>query len=106
MSRERKKNYVEGLEKRVDLCTKDNENLNKQVRTLQTQNTLLMSKLQDLQKYLSSVLNRHKKSSTAVLFVSFFITFWVYPFMDISDTNDVYALSYKSMGLYYCKFCY
>lgn len=89
---------MDGLEKRVDLCTKENEHLHKQVKLLQTQNSQLVTKLQSLQSYLSSLLNKHKKSSTAVLFMSFFITFCVYPYMDISDTNDVYALNMKAVG--------
>ncbi len=38
MSRERKKKYVDGLEKRVDLCTKENKMLQKQVQMLKSQN--------------------------------------------------------------------
>ena len=38
VSRERKKKYVDGLEKRVDLCTKENETLLNRVRILETQN--------------------------------------------------------------------
>lgn len=38
VSRERKKLYVDGLEKRVDMCTKENENLLNQVKTLKNQN--------------------------------------------------------------------
>jgi hypothetical protein len=39
VSRERKKKYVDGLEKRVDLCTKENEDLQKQVSQLKNHNS-------------------------------------------------------------------
>ncbi len=38
ISRERKKKYVDGLEKRVDQCTKENHDLHKKVKLLTTQN--------------------------------------------------------------------
>jgi hypothetical protein len=38
MSRERKKKYVDGLEKRVDLCTKENKMLQKEIQSLKSQN--------------------------------------------------------------------
>ena len=38
MSRERKKCYVDGLEKRVDTCTKENQLLHKQIKQLKDQN--------------------------------------------------------------------
>ena len=43
--------------------------------------------MQNMQSCLSSLLNRHKKSSTAVLFVTFFLTFCVYPYLDTSESK-------------------
>jgi cyclic AMP-responsive element-binding protein 3 len=40
-SRERKKTYIEGLEKRVDACTKENKFLHDQIKLLKAQNRYL-----------------------------------------------------------------
>lgn len=94
VSRERKKLYVDGLEKRVDMCTKENENLLSQVKLLKNQNSDLMKKLNGMQSILSRLLNQNKKASTAVLFISCFITFCAYPYIDLneSDPETLYTL--------------
>ena len=40
-----------------------------------------------MQSFLSDILYKNRKTSTAVLFVSFFITFCVYPLMSVDDTE-------------------
>ena len=38
ISRERKKKYVDGLEQRVEMTTKENEQLHKQIKSLKNEN--------------------------------------------------------------------
>lgn len=49
----------------------------------------LTNKLKTMQSFLTEILNKNKKTSTAVLFVSFLITFCVYPYMNIDDTEEI-----------------
>lgn len=63
-----------------------------------------MSKMQSMQSCLALLLNKHKKSSTAVLFVSFLITFCIYPYVDessgietaLSNSGSFAPLNYRS----------
>ncbi len=57
-----------------------------------------------MQTCLSTLMNKYKKASTTVLFVSFLITFCVYPHLDIEDgknnietISEVSSLTFKSM---------
>uniref|UniRef100_T1JFR1 BZIP domain-containing protein n=1 Tax=Strigamia maritima TaxID=126957 RepID=T1JFR1_STRMM len=70
-SRKRKKQYVDGLESRVKMCTKQNTLLRQQVEILQNQNRSLTSQL----KKLGSVVSNSTKSAQTgtcvlVLFLS------------------------------------
>jgi len=49
-SRKKKKEYVEGLEGRVEQCTRVNVNLQNKVKTLESQNMTLLKQLKELQK--------------------------------------------------------
>lgn len=88
LSRERKKTYVNGLEKRIDTCTKENEKLHKTIKGLKSQNMQLFTKMKEMQVHLNTLLSKHKKTSTAVLFISFFVTFYAYPYLELSDTTS------------------
>lgn len=81
-SRERKKKYVNGLEKRVEYCTKMNETLSKENKLLKNQNVQLVTKLKEMQKCMNELFRKHKRTSTAMLFVSFLVMFFVYPTAD------------------------
>ncbi len=48
-SRKRKKEYIDGLEDRVKICTNRNKELKREVDCLKQQNTSLMSQLKKLQ---------------------------------------------------------
>lgn len=58
-----------------------------------------MSKLNTMQTFLSKLLNKNKKTSTAVLFISFFVTFCAYPYFDItdSDSSNLYTIRSKQI---------
>ncbi|CAF0950799.1 unnamed protein product [Brachionus calyciflorus] len=98
ISRERKKKYVDGLEKRVDLCTKENDQLQSEVKSLKSKNLELMKELQKMQALITSLVTKNKKSSTAVLFVSFLITFCIFPNMSIEEDINSYDLTYQAIN--------
>lgn len=70
----------------------------------------MSTKLKEMQKFLTDILNKNKKSSTVVLFVSFLITFCVYPYMNISDENSstlessLRSVPFKGFNYYYFIF--
>ncbi|XP_013779710.1 cyclic AMP-responsive element-binding protein 3-like protein 3 [Limulus polyphemus] len=72
-SRKRKKEYVDGLEKRVKVCTAQNVELQKKVTILQKQNMSLLNQLKRLQMLVSSSSSKPAQTSTcvAVLLLSF-----------------------------------
>ncbi|XP_076345089.1 uncharacterized protein LOC143244393 isoform X2 [Tachypleus tridentatus] len=72
-SRKRKKEYVDGLEKRVKVCTAQNVELQKKVSLLQKQNMSLLNQLKRLQLIVSSSSAKPAQTSTcvAVLLLSF-----------------------------------
>lgn len=99
VSRERKKKYVDGLEKRVELTTKENEELHKQIKKLKSENSELSSQLKRIQNFMAEILNKNKKSSTVVLFVSLLITFCVYPLFNIDEDSSLIENSLKSVPI-------
>ncbi|XP_071167924.1 cyclic AMP-responsive element-binding protein 3-like protein 1 isoform X2 [Mytilus edulis] len=71
-SRKRKMGYVEGLEKRVKMCTSENANLKKKVDGLEQQNQTLMQQLKKLQTFLVSKTSKPQTSTCVmVLLLSF-----------------------------------
>ena len=62
-----------------------------------------------MQTCLSVVLNKHKKSSTAVLFVSILITFCVYPHLDdgsnmFQTSTELSSVTFKSKMICFNNF--
>lgn len=53
----------------------------------------LIAKLKSMQTTLSSVLNKNKKASTAVLFISFLFTFYAYPYLELTSNYAPDTLS-------------
>ncbi len=94
-SRERKKKYVNGLEKRVEYCSKMNDELLRENKLLKSQNSQLITKMQNMQEYVNELFKKHKKSSTAVLFVSFLLTFCFYPISDTVSQSEVYQSKFQ-----------
>ena len=54
---------------------------------------------------MGQLINKHKKSSTAVLFVSFLITFCLYPYMNEEDTtsSDNFLNVFPLKGIFKAK---
>ena len=72
-SRKRKQGYVEGLEKRVKVCTVQNFQLQKKMETLEKQNISLVTQLKKIQSMLTSSSRKTAQSGTCfmVLLLSF-----------------------------------
>ncbi|GBN01177.1 Cyclic AMP-responsive element-binding protein 3-like protein 3 [Araneus ventricosus] len=72
-SRKRKKDYIDGLESRVKLCTSENVRLQKKVQTLESQQKSLLDKIKHLQSIIASSTGKQVQTSTClmVLIVSF-----------------------------------
>ena len=62
----------------------------------------LMGKLKKTQLYVNALLNRHKKSSSAVLFVALLVTFLVYPQLDSTEySSPVDAMAFNTASVIY-----
>ncbi|KAK8780913.1 hypothetical protein V5799_017748 [Amblyomma americanum] len=66
-SRKRKKEYVDGLESRVKLCTAQNAQLQKKVELLEKQNNSLLLHLKRLQAVVANSSGRSAQTSTCVM---------------------------------------
>lgn len=72
-SRKRKKDYIDGLENRVKLCTSENVRLQRKVQTLESQQKSLLDQIKQLQSIIASSTGKQVQTSTClmVLIVSF-----------------------------------
>jgi len=66
-SRKKKKEYVDGLEHRVSLCTKQNRDLQKKVNQLENTNQSLLSQLKKLQNLVSKTTSKTAQAGTCVM---------------------------------------
>ena len=82
-SRKRKKDYVQGLEQRVEHCTTVNRELQRKVGALETENRSLLAQLQKLQALVSHYHPSRMKTGSLVLVVilsfSLFFAPWLQP---------------------------
>lgn len=94
-SRKRKMTYVEGLEKRVKMCTTENAQLQKKVGQLETQNQTLMQQLKKLQTFIVSKTSK-PQTSTCVMVLLLSFAFLIVPnfnpfksFDSISEVRNI-----------------
>lgn len=66
-SRKRKQGYVEGLERRVKMCTQENQRLAKQVESLEKKNMSLLEQLKAVQNLLTNKGRGPVQASTCVV---------------------------------------
>ncbi|KAK3599368.1 hypothetical protein CHS0354_009869 [Potamilus streckersoni] len=78
-SRKRKQGYVEGLEKRVKVCTQENQMLHKKIQNLEKQNETLLSQLKKLQTFFQAKTGRTAQASTCVMVLLLSFAFLVVP---------------------------
>jgi len=88
-SRMRKGLYVEGLEKRVEVCTKQNIELLKKVDSLQKDNQTLKSKFLKLQSYINNG-NKPTQPSTCLMVIMLSLALLVAPNLNVfNEENEV-----------------
>ncbi|KAG8186695.1 hypothetical protein JTE90_014767 [Oedothorax gibbosus] len=66
-SRKRKKEYVDGLENRVKVCTSENFRLQKKVQVLENQQKSLLDKIKQLQAIISNTGSKTAQNSTCLM---------------------------------------
>merc|ERR1712168_638680 len=88
-SRQRKCLYVEGLEKRVEACTKQNIDLQRKVETLEKQNMNLKAKFLKLQAFINNG-NKPTQPSTCLMVLMLSLALLVAPNLNIfNDDKEV-----------------
>ncbi|EEC00908.1 cAMP-response element binding protein, putative [Ixodes scapularis] len=100
-SRKRKKEYVDGLESRVKLCTAQNAQLQKKVELLEKQNGSLVLQLKRLQTLVANSSGRNAQTSTCVMVLLLSFALLIFPNMrtNSSDSNADLILQSSSEKL-------
>jgi hypothetical protein len=78
-SRKRKKEYVEGLEERVQCCTATNNRLRQRVDSLETENKSLLQQLQQLRSMVARIHPTKLQAGTLVMVLSLSFSLLVFP---------------------------
>ncbi|XP_073418585.1 cyclic AMP-responsive element-binding protein 3 isoform X2 [Dendrobates tinctorius] len=98
-SRKKKKEYVDGLENRVTVCTAHNQELQKKVQQLQRQNYSLIQQLRNLQALISQSGAKTTSSNTCVmvLALSFCLILFpsLYPFGLNIGQRDLHGVAHS-----------
>lgn len=87
-SRKRKKEYVDGLESRVKLCTAQNAQLQKKVELLEKQNGSLVLQLKRLQTLVANSSGRNAQTSTCVMVLLLSFALLIFPNMRTNSTDS------------------
>lgn len=86
-SRKRKQGYVEGLEKRVKVCTVQNLHLQKKVENLEKQNISLVTQLKKIQTMLTSSSSKTAQSGTCIMVLLLSFALLVVPNFNLFARN-------------------
>ncbi|XP_067878699.1 LOW QUALITY PROTEIN: cyclic AMP-responsive element-binding protein 3-like protein 4 [Heterodontus francisci] len=78
-SRRRKKEYIDGLENRVSVCTVQNQELQKQVLQLEHHNVSLLSQLRRLQSLIKQTSNKAAQTSTCIMILTCSLVLLIFP---------------------------
>lgn len=88
-SRKRKKEYVDGLENRVKLCTVQNAQLQKKVEQLEKQNGSLLLQLKRLQTLVANSSGRNAQTSTCVMVLLLSFALLLFPNMRTNSADNI-----------------
>lgn len=83
-SRRRKKDYIDGLEARVNACSDENMNLIKRIKVLQNQNHDLLSKMKKLQTLLAKSTGKTAQPATCLLILLMSVALVTLPNLKLS----------------------
>ena len=78
-SRKRKKEYVEGLEERIECCTDTNNRLRHRVDSLETENKSLLQQLEKLRSVVAGLYPPKLQAGTLLMVVSLSFSLLVFP---------------------------
>ncbi|XP_071795057.1 cyclic AMP-responsive element-binding protein 3-like protein 3 [Asterias amurensis] len=99
-SRKRKKVYVDGLEHRVHLCTKQNLDMQKKMAKLENENKTLMEQLKKLQSLVTKSTSKAAQSSTCVMVLLLSFALLIAPsFNPFTSSKDSQAPSQTPQGV-------
>lgn len=87
-SRKRKKEYVDGLESRVKLCTVHNIQLQKKVELLEKENGSLLLQLKRLQTLVANSSTRNTQTSTCVMVLMLSFALLLFPNLRTNNRTD------------------
>lgn len=88
-SRKRKKEYVDGLESRVKLCTAQNVQLQKKVELLEKQNGSLLLQLKRLQTLVANSSGRNAQTSTCVMVLLLSFALLLFPNLRTNSGDNI-----------------
>uniref|UniRef100_A0A1E1XRI3 Putative creb/atf family transcription factor n=1 Tax=Amblyomma sculptum TaxID=1581419 RepID=A0A1E1XRI3_AMBSC len=88
-SRKRKKEYVDGLESRVKLCTAQNAQLQKKVELLEKQNGSLLLQLKRLQALVANSSGRSAQTSTCVMVLLLSFALLLFPNLRTNSGDNI-----------------
>ncbi|KAK3551828.1 hypothetical protein QTP70_029004 [Hemibagrus guttatus] len=78
-SRRRKKEYIDGLESRVEACSAQNKELQRTVEQLEKHNMSLLAQLRKLQSLVKQTASKAAQTSTCILILLFSLTLIIFP---------------------------
>lgn len=97
-SRRKKKIYIDGLEERVQICTKQNLALQKKMQKLEKENQSLLSQLKRLQAMVTGGSNKPAQAGTCVMVLLLSFTLLILPSLSPFESKKA-AESYHSVGV-------
>ncbi|XP_031564512.1 cyclic AMP-responsive element-binding protein 3-like protein 4 [Actinia tenebrosa] len=98
-SRKKKKDYVDGLEKRVHICTQQNRSLQQKVDTLENQNKSLLEQLKQLQAIVASTHPSKTQAGTCLMVLILAFGLVLFPINGISDNQKSTVTSYVTSSV-------
>ncbi|KAK3733261.1 hypothetical protein QZH41_011105 [Actinostola sp. cb2023] len=98
-SRRKKKDYMDGLEKRVQVCTEQNRSLQKKVDQLENNNNSLLTQLKQLQAIVSSTHPSKTQAGTCLMVLILAFGLVVFPLSNNKDHQSPSVSSYATTSV-------
>ncbi|XP_071951981.1 cyclic AMP-responsive element-binding protein 3-like protein 3-B isoform X2 [Antedon mediterranea] len=98
-SRKRKKEYVDGLEQRVQNCTRQNIELRRKMDRIEKENKTLLEQLKDLKSSVSRATSKAVSASTCVMVFLFSFSLLVAPSFNLFKSSPMPNGGKQSVGV-------